>query len=359
MQFFFVRMKHRNIGLLVHRLLAGLGSLAVSGGMSAKAEETYENRVASPIKTVNPHHEQKQSKPIIDRNWYRQDDTIVMAGNDAETRSGSILILANQNDITQLGNIQKNGQLAYSVKRIGLKQGLNTIEIYTGSPTDGWRLLESYQVGILNDYGFERSQLQPSLSLDTAAQPYFRSSGSTLPPPDPQEFVDLDYKTGFNLETERAGWIFSANQDWVGTSRVTKALRFSQLGDEAPLFDLSGYNFTLKSASTKIEVGNNGGIGANPLLVERIANRGITITQGIGSIASVALTAQSGRLITGYDDFLGIGQDFNSLYGAELALYPFAKKEHLGIGLSFLSSEQPAQADFGFGQVPVAESSQG
>ena len=310
---------------------------------------TVQNKDATPRRPI----------PIVDRYWYRSDDLFSVADEERELIPGSFVILANDIDVTQLGTAQGNSQIVYSAKSIQLKQGLNTIEIYTGSPADGWTLYKSYQVGILDNYGFEKSQFKASLAIDSSTQPYFNSSGSALPPGDPKQFYDIDYKTGFNLEAERAGWSFSASQDWVGTSRETKALRFSELGSEAPLFDLSGYNFELKNLSTKIEVGNNSGIGSNPLLVERISNRGITITQGIGSALSVGLTAQSGRLITGYDDFLGVGQDFNSLYGAELTLHPFEEKEHLQIAISWLDSEQPAQADVGFGQVPVGEASQG
>lgn len=302
----------------------------------------------------------RKSTILADRGWYRAGQAILLPKEFINSSSADFLVLIDNTDVTPaLLSDPVDGSLYFIPHDLLVAPGIHKMSIYIDSGGGDKKLERTIEFGVLDAFGFERSQLVPSGSFELGYQPYLTSRGNALPPPSPAVFADLDYKLGFAAEFERSSWLLKTKQNWVGTSRVTKALRFSELGNEAPRLDLSDYNLYLESPTTKIEVGHVSGMEQNPLLIQTISNRGIYLSQQISPLLRASITAQSGRSTTGYDYLLGFDQEFNNIYSAEISIHPFSVPQHFKLGLSWLRSQQPAVSDFAVGQVPSAESSDG
>ncbi|MEB3199946.1 MAG: hypothetical protein VKK62_05415 [Synechococcaceae cyanobacterium] len=307
------------------------------------------------VVTARPAAETPQ--PLGEGRWYF-DWQLIDIGPLSAFPEGPPALFADDVDISSYVRVEQ-GRYVIRASDALLRPGQQTLQLHQLGTGGEWRPLASYSVGRLDRLGLERSSFRPSVLGTVSSQPAFGRSGTALQPTNPETFVDFDYALGLETEMVRDGWTLSSRQQWAGTDAQPKALRFPVLGNKAPLFDLSGFNVSIKGPSTTIEIGDNSGLGVNPLLINRVANRGVVVNQRLGSLLQMGFTAQSGRLITGYDDLLGFNQFFNRTYAAEVSLTPFALPEHLSLSLSVADVEQPAQADFGFGQVAVDEASQG
>lgn len=321
--------------------------------------------LGSPALAFEPPPVSKQqarqgAKMLIEGFWYRGSDIIRLPEEFSASQYGDLIVIIDSLDITSFLDVDQSGKyLQFVPNSVDLGKGRHKLTIYSRPSSTRKEPDKTFEFGILDGLGFERTSIRPAASFDLSYQPYFESSGSTLPPPNPDQFANLDFKLGLESEIERSSWVFSTKQNWLGSSRETNALRFSVLGAEAPKLDLSNYEVSLVSPSTTIVVGHVSNMSLNPLLTQSISNRGVFVNKKLTEHISASLTAQSGRSITGYDNLLGFDEAFNNIYAAQIAVEPFHNREHLSLNIGWLKSQQPAQADFDIGQVPSAEASEG
>ena len=297
-------------------------------------------------------------KTLKEGYWYSRDKTLKI--NLGIAANKDFLLEIDNTDVTPVTRAGDNGTVYIDLRELSLSNKEYKLIIYTGSPNEGWEPSSEITFGILNSFGLEKFSIEPSAEIGLSTQSnHWHRGGDGLVPPDPETFVDLDYNFGLKAAVERGGWSVTSTQSWVGTDEHEKALRYGLLNESAPLFDLTGYNFTITGPDTQIEIGDNSGIGTNPLLINGISNRGITVKRGIQDWFTASFAAQSGKSITGYNYLLGFDQAFNSNYGAEFELKPFSIKEHLSVAYSWLKSELPDIPDFGLGQVASSEKAEG
>lgn len=168
--------------------------------------------------------------------------------------------------------------------------------------------------------GFEKLDLTPSLTIgfkSQAAEAHFPDSAR---PPRPT-FADLTLQGSVRSEAAR-GVFTSQNQfDIAGSSFRQEALRFGQLGDAAPLVDLSSYLMQFQVSDAKFLVGHTA-YGNNRLLVNGFSSRGVTVTVPLPPRFDLSLAAMNGASIVGIDNFFGLGRRKHQLLsgtlGAEL-----------------------------------------
>ncbi|HXG65158.1 MAG TPA: hypothetical protein VNO70_08620 [Blastocatellia bacterium] len=206
-------------------------------------------------------------------------------------------------------------------------------------------------------FGFDKLDLVPSLTLNIKSQPAEKSFPEANRPPRPT-FTDLTMQA--SLKTEMARGIFNAQHqfDFVGSSFQQEALRFGELGDNAPQVDLASYLMQFQSGKVKYAVGHTSYGTLRHLMTH--SSRGVTLTFPISPRYDFSVAAMKGSTIVGFGNFFGLNKRRHQLVGGTLGI-EFLPKRPGGMRLEAgaLSAWLQPVAGFNQGVVNDAERSRG
>ena len=201
-------------------------------------------------------------------------------------------------------------------------------------------------------------QFIPSVSVNAKAQStalFFPQSSR----PDRINFTDIAVQ--MNLQGNYQNHVVSIqNQfDFAGSSVENEALRFGQLGSQAPQFDLSAYTMQYQIYKSKLRLGNVS-FGSNRHLINSFTSRGISLTVPITKRFDISGALMNGTSIVGYDNFFGLDRKRHRVYSATLGVEVFQKRPGgFRIEVSGLNGSLLPLSSFNQGLVSDAEKSKG
>jgi hypothetical protein len=166
--------------------------------------------------------------------------------------------------------------------------------------------------------GFDRLSVIPSVTLNIKSQPA-QSSFPLSNRPDRPTFTDLALQSSFKSDLARGFFNSQTQFDFVGSSFQREALRFGQLGDNAPLIDLASYLMQFQTGKVKYQVGHFS-FGTNRHLINSFSSRGVTLLLPLFSRLDFAATAMNGSSIIGLGNFVGLDKRKHQLIGSTLGI---------------------------------------
>ena len=135
-----------------------------------------------------------------------------------------------------------------------------------------------------------------------------RSTG--VPLPDRRTFQDFVLNAGLRSSSEKDGWAFTTQSNYMGVTRREEALRFGVRGRDAPMFDLAAYVVGIRNSNATLSLGQVS-FGTSRHLVNGFGARGRPL-DGRGA-TSLSVGALSGTSQVGWSDPVGLERPSNRL----------------------------------------------
>jgi hypothetical protein len=298
-----------------------------------------------------------------DGQWAARDQPFVLRIDEPPAAPERLAIFIGSNDLTGLCDPQGSGELRCSPALLPMPEGEQEIVVYLVRSATEWQETARVPVRVLTPGGLEVSEVAPRLDLNQAfevdrggsADPSAPAAGPTSPDADVNA---LTGQAGIATRWRRSGWELRSAWNVMGTSLQAKTLRYATLGEEAPEVDLIDYLVELEHGGTQLAIGHVSH-GDHALLLNGLSHRGLSFHQRVGSRMDIGITAQSGQILSGYSDMLGVNSD-NYIAGASAGFELLGNRPGgLRLSLMYLKAETRSQLDFNTGQVPDAQDNSG
>lgn len=270
---------------------------------------------------------------------------------------GRLAFFIDQTDLTALFAIEAE-RIVYQPEKLPLPSGEHQLIVFIVSPEGTWREIARTTIKVLTPAGFEKAMFKPGADFTGKAQPY-NSFAPDQNAPTRETFQDGTLQMTVNTEHVRSGFTLNTNAQITGVTYRNEALRFGQLGEDAPPVDLGAYRIDLKRGTTVLSVGHLG-FGSLRHLVNGFGSRGVALTFGEGRRFSLQLAALNGSSIVGWDNFVGLDEDDHRVYGATVGaeLIP-SRPGGLRLEGTYFSGSLLPLSGFNQGAVLTAEKSDG
>jgi hypothetical protein len=298
---------------------------------------------------------------------------------------GRLAIFIGLTDMTALFTSMPK-DLSYTPRFFPLPAGENPLTVYLVSPNDEWKEIARFTLRVSNDQAAETTQnptqqsgtanggqaqtngtkrpgvgklgIVPSLTLgmqSQAAESHFPVTNR------PDRPTYMDFSLQGTVQTDiTSGTLNSQTQfDFVGTSFQREALRYGELGDHAPQFDLSSYLMQFQIGKAKIALGQVS-FGTNRFLIESFSSRGITLAFPLNKHLDLSLTALNGTSVVGWNNFIGLDRRKHQVESGTVG-YEFLPERPGGLRLevNLLHGSLLPISNFNQGNVTDAEQSKG
>lgn len=203
------------------------------------------------------------------------------------------------------------------------------------------------------------STFKPRFNINVKSQFLEQSIGDAQPSERPT-FTDATAETGFESEITSGTFTLQTKFSMLGATFQPEALRFGELGERAPNFDLTEYQLDAKWGPVQFTMGHLC-YGNHPFLLSNVCSRGMTLKVNFTDRIDLSVNSMSANSIVGFDNMSGLDQlSQNNITAATLG-FQLIKNDFGGIRLeaTVMDGKRPAVSNFNEGQVVDAEKSRG
>lgn len=289
--------------------------------------------------------------------WIAPRHRIEFTLDPSAVSGGRVVVFIGETDYTALFERQGN-RLVYTARPVPLPSGSHEATVYLVSPDSKWQEIGRFSLRVLSTEGFESVTVNPRLGLNNKGQV---AEGHTPSENAPQRdaFQDFAVNTGWQTRHVRQGWSVSTQANFAGASNRQEALRFGQMQNDAPRFDLADYLVTIERGPVNLSAGHVS-IGQNRHLLNGFGSRGIRADARIGSVARLSGAALNGNSIVGWANPFGLSNSEHRVVAGNLAIAVIpGRPELIELEGSMMGGSMLPLAGFTQGGVIDAEKSTG
>ena len=235
---------------------------------------------------------------------------------------GGYAVVLNDTDMTAMFEKEEN-RLAYAPETFPLPPGTNKLRVYSIETGGTWRLVKELDLKVadtkkrLSETGQAKVDFTPSISINFKGERNINFFPESAKPERPA-FTDAAGQASFQIKVTNAGWSIGGQFDLAGSSRKNEALRFGELGQNAPSIDLSSYRIEASKGRFKAELGHIS-FGSQRHLINSFSSRGLGLTIPIGKQNELTFSAMNGTSIVGFDNFAGLSRSSHQILGVSFA----------------------------------------
>lgn len=347
-----------------HRLAAAPAALARSGAAAPSLLFQWWARalLASAIFTVAPHDLSAQETPISveprwsTEAWHPLTTRFTLALDRHPTpEEGTLRVFVGEVEVTAMLEPQQL-LLTYPARLAGvITAGEHQVEVFLDSQAGEWVKLGSFPLRLRTRAGFEQARIAPTLDLAGEGRRE-GEDGSDAP-------VQSDLSASLNAtlasEHRRGTLTLKSSFAVVGVPERQAALRFAELGEDAPLVDLSSYLVEARLGEATLSVGYLQ-FGRHRLVAQGFSARGVTASIPIARGANVELAATGGSSQVGWSDLVSLSERQHQMRSATLQLEFFPTVPGAArLALTWLDGSLLPRSGFNRGAVVAAERSRG
>jgi hypothetical protein len=288
----------------------------------------------------------------------RVDETVVLTlGRSLSPDEGRIVVLVGDTDWTSL--FEGSGdQRRFQPRSLTFPAGTTELVVYLVSHEGSWDEIGRFPLRVLARGELEVARVSPTLDASLSAQ---LAEGH-----DPEEnaplrktFQDLTLQAALETEHGRGSFRSRSSIKVLGATNDEQALRFGDLGQDAPNVDLAGYAVELEQGPFSVALGDVTH-GANRLLIDGFGSRGTRLALRLGRVADVSVASIYGTQLVGWDEFLGFTRSDHRLTAGSLGLeLSPTRPGGVRVEASVLNGAVLPLQDFNQGVVNDAERSDG
>jgi len=258
-------------------------------------------------------------------------------------------------DVTDLFRGNSNG-VHYDPSLMPLPSGETEIVAYLVRG-DLWAEVLRRPVKVRTPRGFETARIDPGfdLSIEGQLEEGHEPAGNA---PQRDTYQDFTGKLQIDSEHLRNGARFSSQSTAIAVSHRPQALRYGELGSDAPKVDLSNYVMRYERGGLALAAGHVG-FGRQRHLIRDFGSRGTLLEFRRGERLDFSLAALNGTSIVGWKNIIGLNEPDHRVVGGTLGVELLPGKGALRLELTGLGASVLPLSDFNEGSVTDAEESEG
>lgn len=265
-----------------------------------------------------------------------------------------VAVFLEEMDITDLFE-RRPGTLRYDPRVLPLNSGEHELVVYRVSGGE-WSEIGRVGLRVRTALGFDTSDTDPSA---TAAWSTRVAKGFDPEDNDPGEIPgNVDMQLGLRSEQARGETRLVSQASVVGASEREYALRFGELEDDAPLFDLSSYQVQAARGPVELAVGHVSA-GDQRHLISGFGSRGATLAVRPDERVDLSLGALHGNQVVGWGDLIGGTEADHRIVTGAVGVEALSEPGKLRVELSGMSGSILPLSGFNQGVVNDAEESRG
>ncbi len=240
---------------------------------------------------------------------------------------GNLAVMLNQTDVSAFF-VTDGNKFSYTPKVFPLPTGDNRLSVYLVNPNGEWTLLKEFSLQVAEKKAENSApeikaeskteiEFTPNLSLNFKGE----SNVGFFPQfsrPSRLAYLDTGVQGSTQISVKRNGWTLSSQFDMAGSSRRQEALRFGELGNQAPNIDLSSYQVGLEKGRFNLKIGHLS-LNTQRHFISNFESRGLQVTVPVGKQNEVIFSALNGTSVVGYDNFLGFTRANHNLLSLTFA----------------------------------------
>ncbi|MBT8336914.1 MAG: hypothetical protein KJO11_09940, partial [Gemmatimonadetes bacterium] len=265
-----------------------------------------------------------------------------------------VAVFVDDVDITDLFTRRAAG-MRYDPRVLPLASGEHELVVYRVT-TEGWQEIDRFALQVRTALGFDtsRTDLSASGSWSTRVAKSFDPEDN-----DPGEIPgNVDLQIGLDMEQARGVTRISTRGSVVGATEREYALRFGELSDDAPLFDLADYSVQAARGPVELAVGHVSA-GEQRHLIQGFGARGTTLAVHPDDRLDLSLATIHGNQEVGWGDLLGGTQSEHRVVTGAVGIEALSDPGALRVELTGMSGSILPLAGFNQGVVNDAEKSRG
>ncbi len=276
-----------------------------------------------------------------------------------EIGRGKLVFFIGTTDISALVTMRSPGEFNYRASILPLPQGEQFLRVFLVHDSNQWMELATAPIRVLSQAGFEQSEVTPRFDVNSQATQTEQSFDPNLDA-QKESAKSLSLQGGVSTRHQRGDLEIRSNWNIVGSSEQQQALRFFSKANDAPKVDLSDYLVEVDKGQTSFQLGHVT-YGNNPLLMNGVANRGITGTWRPSENFDMSLSLQNGQSVVGWSNLVGMADtEDNRIAGFGLGFDLFSDSPgQLRIDLTLMDAKITSEDNFNFGEVTDAQLSSG
>ncbi|MDQ3820658.1 MAG: hypothetical protein M3362_23655, partial [Acidobacteriota bacterium] len=197
-------------------------------------------------------------------------------------------------------------------------------------------------------------QFIPSVSVNVKAQSvvlFFPQSSR----PERINFTDVSMQATLQGNYSQTDLKIQNQFDLAGSTFQNEALRFGDLGRNAPQVDLSSYLMQYQFHNLKLRVGHIS-FGSSRQLINNFSSRGISLTVPITKRFDLSGAVMNGTSVVGFDNFFGVSRVKHQIISGALGIELLTKRPGgLRIEIGVLEGSLLPVSSFNQGSVTDAE----
>ncbi len=256
-------------------------------------------------------------------------------------------------DVTALFERTLNGLVGQAAMLLQSTRETELMVYRVSGSSGDWQEIGRFPIAFTGRLGFLPARVDPGLSVSYARRLDDGGDGARADPA-----PRLDVQLSWTSEHESRDVRIKTDASVVGVADRGQALRAGQLGDDAPLFDLSSYAMQAGGGPLSLTVGHVT-VGAQRHLIDGFASRGVSVRVAPTEQVSFALGVTGGSRAVGYSNLLGLSEPDHRVLTASLGIEAFDDPGRLRLEVTGLRGSVLAIAGFNQGVVNDAERSQG
>jgi hypothetical protein len=256
---------------------------------------------------------------------------------------GRLAVLLGDTDLTALC-VLDGSDLSYTPRVLRLPPGETNIIVYLVSVTNEWTeiarlplLVEEPRPASVpehkngNGTASATAPVTPAAPKDAHVNPFnfipsvsvnVKSQSTALFFPESSRptrlnFTDVSVQASFQGNYQQNEVSIQNQFDLAGSSVQNEALRFGQLGSDAPQLDLSSYSMQYQFRKVKLRLGQVS-FGSSRQLINSFSSRGVSLTVPITKRFDLSGAIMNGTSVVGFGNFLGVSRSKHQIRSATL-----------------------------------------
>ncbi|MGH2657354.1 MAG: hypothetical protein ACRDIZ_11765 [Actinomycetota bacterium] len=266
-----------------------------------------------------------------------------------------IAVFLGTTDVSDLFRSDSSG-IRYDASLMPLPSGENEL-VVLHVHGDVWTEVVREPLKVLTPLGFQVARIDPGLDVGLEGL-LTEGHDPTDNTPPRGEYQDLSGRLGIESEHLRDGLRITSSTQLIGTSYRPEALRFGELGSDAPKIDLSSYLVTYEQADMAISLGHVG-FGNQRHLISGFNSRGTLFTYSPGERFDVSLGMANGTNLVGYGNLVGLEEPDHRVMSGTIGFEALPRPGALRVELTGMGASVLPLSGFNQGDVTDAEESEG
>ncbi|TVP97910.1 MAG: hypothetical protein EA359_18950 [Balneolaceae bacterium] len=218
------------------------------------------------------------------------------------TEDGRPSLWIGTDDVTGIMRMDGNRML-YPSDRISLPSGKHKVKVFLVNDEDNWNEIAQFPLNVRTIGGIEELSATPGLTLTNKGQ-FVEEKRPIIPESDRPTFQDITGQLNMKALAIKNDWQIDLETQIVGVSFEREALRFRDLGEDAPRIDLARYQVNATNRGARITAGHLRH-GQHQHLLNNFQSRGLMYRQEIDDYLDLTVAGTYASNAVGWSNLAG------------------------------------------------------